>query len=68
MITSPLLSKVCHSPLLTRLIHMSSSCWTSYRSFEISLEMGTIHWIGLQIQRSINPLLQKTFSLLWITF
>jgi len=27
------------SPLLTRLIHISPSCWTIYRSFEIILEM-----------------------------
>jgi len=47
MITS-LLSNVRHramltpvSPLRTRLIHISPSCWTIYRSFEIILEMGT---------------------------
>ena len=34
----------------TRLIHISPSCWTIYRSFEIILEMGTVHWIELQIQ------------------
>ena len=27
----------------TRLIHISPSCWTIYRSFEIILEMGTVH-------------------------
>jgi len=60
MIISPLLSNVRHrpmitpvSPLLTRLIHISPSCWTIYRSFEIIFEMGTLHWIGLQIQCSI---------------
>jgi len=36
--------------LLTRLIHVSPNCWTIYRSFEIHLEMGTVSWIGLQIQ------------------
>jgi len=46
MITSPLLSNVRHramltpvSPLRTRLIHISPSCWTIYRSFEIILKM-----------------------------
>jgi len=38
------------SPLLTRLIRISPSCWTIYRSFEIILEMGALHWIGLEIQ------------------
>jgi len=41
------------SPLLTRIIHISPSCWTIYRSFEIILETGTLHWIGLRIQCSI---------------
>jgi len=60
MITSPLLSNERHramitpvSPLLTSLIHFSPSCWTIYRSFEIILEMGTLHWIGFQIQCSV---------------
>jgi len=60
MITSPLLSNVCHramitpvSPPPTTLIHISPSCWTIYRSFEITLEMGTVHWIGL-LQWSIQ--------------
>jgi len=35
---------------LTRLIHISLRCWTIYRSFEITLEMGTVRWIELQIQ------------------
>ena len=50
MIISPLFSNVSHraiitpvSVLLTRLIYISSSCWTIYRSFEIILEMGTLH-------------------------
>ena len=34
----------------TRLIHIIASCWTIYCSFEIILEMETVHWIGLQIQ------------------
>ena len=56
MITSPLLSKVRHramitpvSHLLTRLIHINQSCWAIYRSFEVTLEMGAVHWIELQI-------------------
>jgi len=58
------------SPLLTRLIYISPSCWTICRSFEIILEMGTVHWITLQIQWSIytNSLLQKTFSQVLIMF
>jgi len=39
---------------LTRPNHISSSCWTIYRSFEITLEMGTFHWVKLQIQCSIQ--------------
>jgi len=35
---------------LTRLIHISPSCLTIYRSFEIILQMGTVHWIELQVQ------------------
>jgi len=57
MITSPLLSDVHHgamitplSPLLTRLIHISPSCWAIYCLFEII----TVRWIGLQIQSSIQ--------------
>jgi len=60
MITSPFLSNVHHramitpvSLLLTKLIHIIPSWWTIYRSFEIHLEMGTVSWIGLQIQCSI---------------
>jgi len=41
------------SPLPTRLVHISPSCRTIYRSLEIILEMGTVHWIALQIQRSM---------------
>ena len=61
MMTSPLLSNIRHrtmitpvSPLLTRLIHISPSCWTIYRPFEIIREMVTVHWIGLQIQCTIQ--------------
>jgi len=61
MITSPLLSNVRKkamitpaSPLLTPLVHISPSYWTIYRSFEIILKMGTVHWIGLHIQCSIT--------------
>jgi len=56
---SPFLRNVRHwamiapvSPLLTRLIHISPSCWTIYRSFESILKMGTLQWIGLRIQCS----------------
>jgi len=41
------------SPLLPMLIHISPSYWTIYRWFEIVLEMGSLHWFGLQIQCSI---------------
>ena len=61
MMTSPLLSNIRHrtmitpvSPLLTRLIHISPSCWTIYRPFEIIREMVTVHWIGLQIPCTIQ--------------
>jgi len=61
MITSPLLSNVRQkamitpaSPLLTTLVHISPSYPTIYRSFEIILEMGTVHWFGLYIQCSIS--------------
>jgi len=54
MIASPLLSNVRHramstpvSPPLTRLIHISLSCWTIYRSCEIILQMGTVHCSGV---------------------
>jgi len=61
MITFPLLSNVRHKAIITpvrpplaRLIHISPSCWTIYRLFEIILEMVTVHWIELQIQCSIQ--------------
>jgi len=61
MITSPLLSNVRQKamitpvlPLLTALVHISLSYWTVYSSFEIILEMETIHWIGLHIQCFIS--------------
>jgi len=47
---------------LTRLIHISPSCWTIYRSFEIILEMGTVHGIELQIQCSIQTIASKKHS------
>jgi len=61
MITSPVFSNARHRAMITpvshvrtRLIHLSPSCWTIYRSFDIILEIGTVHWIGLQIQCSIQ--------------
>ena len=42
------------SPLLTTLVHISPSYWTIYRPFDIILEMGTVHWIGIHIQCSIS--------------
>jgi len=63
MITFPLLNNIHHRAIITpiiplclviRLIHIiNMSCWTICRSFKIILEMGTVHWIGLQIQCSI---------------
>ena len=54
---------------LTRLIHISPNCWTIYRLFEITLEMGTVHWVELQIQCSIQiHCFKKTFSPIWIMF
>jgi len=68
MITSALVSNVRHRAIITPvsprragLIHISPSCWTTYCSFEIILEMGTLHWIGLQIQCSI-PVVFNLFS------
>jgi len=29
---------------------ISPTCWAIHRSFEIILEMGSVHWIKLQIQ------------------
>ena len=58
---------VSHPP--TRLIHICPSCWIIYRSFEITLEMGTVHWIELQIQCSVQThCFKKTFSPTWITW
>jgi len=72
MRTSPLLSNVRHraavtpaSPPLTRLIHTSPSCWTIYRSFEIILKMGAVHWIEIQIQCSIQVHRLKKHSVLY---
>jgi len=52
-----------------RFIHICASCWTIYRSFEITLEMGTVQWIELQIQCFIQIYcFKKTFSPIWIMF
>jgi len=42
------------SPLLAMLIYISTSCWTICRLFETILEMGTVRWTALQIQRSVQ--------------
>jgi len=48
---------------LSRFIDISPSCWTTYRSFEITLEMGTVHWVELQIQCCIQiHCFKKAFS------
>jgi len=54
--------------LRTRLIHISPSYWTIYRSFEIIIERELS--IGLQFKYNVlkNPLLQKTVSSIWIMF
>jgi len=50
------------SHLLARLILISSSCWTIYFSFEITLEIVTVRWIERQIQCSIQiHCFKKTF-------
>jgi len=61
---------VCHramitpvSPLLAMLIHISTSCWTICSLFEIILEMGTVRWIALPIQWSIQIHCFKKHSL-----
>ena len=68
----------CHSRIatvapvshpLTGLTHICPSCWTIYRSFEITLEMGAVHWIESQIQCSIQiHSFKKTFMPIWIMF
>jgi len=70
MVTSLLLSDVRHRAMITpvsypliKLIHIRLSCWAIYRAFEIILEVGTVHWIDLQIQCSIQiHCFIKTFS------
>jgi len=76
MITFPLLSNARHraiitpvSPLLTRLIYISPSCWTIFYSFEITLEMGLDFKSSVlcksiaskNIQSDINYVLKNTF-------
>jgi len=54
---------------LAWLIHISPSCWTIYRSFEITLKMGTVHWTELQIQCSVQiHCFKKTFSQYELSF
>ena len=47
----------------TRLIHISSSYWKSYRSFEIILVMGTFDWIGIEIQCSVQFVASEILSI-----
>ena len=76
MITFPLLSNVRQramimpvSPPLTRLIHVRTSYWTIFHSFEIILEIGAVNWIELQIQCSIQiHCFKKTFIPIRIMF
>ena len=42
------------NPLRTRLIHINPSYWTIHGSLEVILKMGTVHWIGLEIQCSMH--------------
>jgi len=70
MITS-LLSNVRHkamktpvSPLLTKLIYIIPSYWTIYRSFEIILEMGTVHRLEFKSNVYANSLPQNTLNLI----
>ena len=51
---------VSHS--LTRLLHVSLSCWTICRSFEITLEMRTVHLSELQIQCFNKSIASKKHS------
>jgi len=76
MITSPLLRNVRHRamitpvcPLCTRLIHISSSWWIIYRSFEIILENWNcpLDWTSNPMFCT-NPLLQNTLSPIQIIF
>ena len=68
----PLLRNARHRTMITpvnpprlRLIHISPSYQTVYRSFEIILELGTVHWIGIQIQCSMQThCFKKTFNLI----
>jgi len=68
----PLLRNARHRTMITpvnpprlRLIHISPSYQTVYRSFEIILELGTVHWIGIQIQCSMQTYcFEKTFNLI----
>jgi len=52
-----------HALLRIRIIHISPSCWTIYRSFEIIFKTGAFHWIVLQIQCSVQIRCFKKHSL-----
>jgi len=69
MITSSLLSNARHrtmitpiSPLLTSLIHISPSYWTIHRSFEIILEMGTVHRVEFKSNALCKSIVSKNFQ------
>jgi len=70
MRTCPLLLNTHHrtmitplDPLHTRLIHISPSCWTLYRSFEIILEWGSSN--GLEFNSNViwKAIASKKYSI-----
>jgi len=70
MRTRPLLRNVRHRALITpvnllrtRLIYISPSYWTIYRSFEIILQLEPSADWNVNPMFHANPLLQKTFNL-----
>jgi len=69
MVTSPLMSNVRQramitplSPLLTRLVYISPSYWTIYRSFEIILEMETVHRLKFKSSVPCISIASKNFQ------
>jgi len=76
METRPLLRNARHrtittpvNPLRLRLIHISPSYPTVYRSLENYSWMDTVLWIGIQVQCSMQThCFKKTFNLMWSNF